>query len=96
MTEPPSDTITREYIEGAGLVCANCNTSLSMIDPKRLEDLHCPACGNDLMEPYSTNQVKIRSMSPLEIKEREEMNRKNTSEAMRARVLAELSKSNGK
>lgn len=40
-------------------------------------------------------QEKIRSMSPFETKEREQLNIKNTASAMRARVVAEQAKSNG-
>lgn len=40
-------------------------------------------------------QERIRVMSPFEIKQRAELNVTNTSEALRARVLAETSKSNG-
>lgn len=37
----------------------------------------------------------IRFMSPEEVLERAELNIKNTTESLRARVLTELSKSNG-
>lgn len=41
-------------------------------------------------------QTKIRSMSPFEIKEREEMNRQNTASNLRAKVVAHNAKLNGK
>lgn len=66
----PSDTISVEYVEGAGLV----------YDP-------------DVAEPV--RQVRIRVMSPLEIKQRLDLNVANTASALRARVVAELAKSNG-
>lgn len=66
----PSDTISVEYVEGAGLVY-----------------------DADVAEPV--RQVRVRVMSPLEIKQRLDLNVANTASALRARVVAELAKSNG-
>lgn len=41
-------------------------------------------------------QERVRVMSPFEIKQRAELNVANTTEAMRARVVAETSKTNGR
>jgi len=41
------------------------------------------------------HNVPVRYMSPAEIKEREALNIANTASALRARVVAELAKSNG-
>lgn len=41
------------------------------------------------------NQVKIRVMSPFEIKQRAELNVANTSEALRAKAVAAQAKTNG-
>lgn len=65
----PSDTITVEYIEGAGL----------MYDEN-----------GDVIR-----QVRVRNMSPFEIKERLDMNIANTASALRAKVVAEQTKTNG-
>lgn len=41
------------------------------------------------------HNVPVRYMSPEEIKERDALNIANTASALRARVVAELAKSNG-
>lgn len=65
------DTITQEYVEGAGLV-------------------YDPETGDCI------GQERVRAMSPFEIKQRQELNVANTASAMRARVVAEQSKTNGR
>ena len=65
------DTITQEYVEGAGLI----------YDPDTGEAI---------------GQERVRVMSPFEIKQRLELNVANTTEALRAKVIAEHNaKSNG-
>lgn len=83
----------KQLIPDAGWVCRNPVHPVEItLNYNSEQQIVCPHCGESIYVYHEYSEV----FTPAEIKERDKLQLENTSEKLRARVLAEQAKSNGR